>query len=239
MNYFYLGINLYYEPMFIIFAGDLNIMTSLLSMQGINEFDLKAADWDENPMHHARSEAIAKAMGRILPLKQSMNALEFGSGTGILSFLLRERFNEIVLMDNSTEMVNVTNRKIELTGVKNLKPLVFDLEHEFYSAKCFDLIFTQMVLHHVNDIENIFEKFNKMLKPDGFIAIADLYAEDGSFHGEGFTGHNGFNIEELAAALKKNNFEVIAREQCFVIDRKISENKTNQYPVFLLIANRR
>ena len=78
-----------------------------------------------------------------------------------------------------------------------------------------------------------------MLKPDGFIAIADLYAEDGSFHGEGFTGHNGFNIEELAAALERNNFKVLAKEQCFVIDRKISENITNQNPVFLLIANRR
>ena len=208
-------------------------------MSGINEFDLKASDWDENPMHHARSEAIAKEMIRLLPLNNGMCALEFGSGTGILSFLLRDRLKEILLMDSSTEMVNVTNRKIEATGVKNLKPIVFDLEHEIYSAKSFDLIFTQMVLHHVNDIRNIFEKFYKMLNPDGFIAIADLYTEDGSFHGDGFTGHNGFNIEELSLTLKKCNFNVISREQGFVINRKISENVTNQYPVFLLIANRK
>ena len=78
-----------------------------------------------------------------------------------------------------------------------------------------------------------------MLNPDGFIAIADLYTEDGSFHGDGFTGHNGFNIEELSLTLKKCNFNVISREQGFVINRKISENVTNQYPVFLLIANRK
>jgi ubiquinone/menaquinone biosynthesis C-methylase UbiE len=209
------------------------------NMPGINEFDLKASDWDENPMHHARSEAIAKEMVRLLPLNQGMNALEFGSGTGILSFLLRDRLKEILLMDSSTEMVNVTNRKIESTGVKNLKPIVFDLEHENYSAKYFDLIFTQMVLHHVNDIEKLFDKFNKMMNPDGFIAIADLYTEDGSFHGEGFSGHNGFNIEELSRTLKKCNFNVISSGQCFVINRKISENVTNQYPVFLLIANRK
>jgi 2-polyprenyl-3-methyl-5-hydroxy-6-metoxy-1,4-benzoquinol methylase len=194
-------------------------------MPGINEFDLKATDWDENPMHHARSEAIAKEMIRLLPLNNGMCALEFGSGTGILSFLLKDRLKEIIL--------------IEATGVKNLKPIVFDLEHEIYSAKSFDLIFTQMVLHHVNDIENIFDKFHNMLNPDGFIAIADLYPEDGSFHGEGFTGHNGFNIEELSLTLKKCDFNVISSKQCFVINRKISENVTNQYSVFLLIANRK
>jgi tRNA (cmo5U34)-methyltransferase len=208
-------------------------------MPGINEFDLKATDWDENPMHHARSEAIAKEMERLLPLNNGMRALEFGSGTGILSFLLRDRLKEILLMDSSTEMVNVTNRKIEATRVKNLKTIVFDLEHEIYSAKSFDLIFTQMVLHHVNDIENIFDKFYKMLNPDGFIAVADLYSEDGSFHGEGFAGHKGFNVDELSSTLGKCNFKVIDKEQCFVINRKISETVTNQYPVFLLIANRK
>lgn len=207
-------------------------------MADTNEFDLKAADWDENPMHHARSAAIAKALLRLLPEKQEMSAMEFGSGTGILSFLLKDRLKEILLMDSSKEMVNITNIKIGATGVKNLKPIVFDMEHEFYSGKTFDLIFTQMVLHHVNGIEDIFKKFYKMLNSDGFIAIADLYTEDGSFHGEGFTGHNGFNPEELSATLKKCKFNVTAIEQCFVISRKISEYETNQYPVFLLFARR-
>jgi tRNA (cmo5U34)-methyltransferase len=204
-----------------------------------NEFDLKASDWDENPVHHERSEAIAKEMLRLIPLKREMRAIEYGAGTGILSFLLKDYFDEILMMDSSVEMVNVTNKKIEITGVKNLKPIVFDLEHETYTDKSFDLIFTQMVLHHVNDIENIFKKFHKMLNPNGYLAIADLYTEDGSFHGEGFTGHNGFNIEELIATLNRCGFPVTTTMQCFVINRKISEKITNQYPVFLLTANRR
>lgn len=78
-----------------------------------------------------------------------------------------------------------------------------------------------------------------MLNPNGFLAIADLYTEDGSFHGEGFTGHKGFNIEELISTLNRCGFPVTTAEQCFVINRKISEKVTNQYPVFLLIANRK
>lgn len=204
----------------------------------MNEFDIKASGWDENPMHHARSESIAKEMLRLLPIKKEMSAMEFGAGTGILSFMLKDFFNDIILMDSSTEMVNVANKKIDATGAKNLKTILFDLEHETYSGKPLDLIFTQMVLHHVNDIEKLFGNFYKILNPDGFIAIADLYSEDGSFHDEGFSGHNGFNIDDLTLTLNKCNFRVSTAEQCFTINRKISEKVTNQYPVFLLIANR-
>ena len=204
----------------------------------MNEFDIKASGWDENPIHHARSEAIAKEMLRLLPIKKEMSAIEFGAGTGLLSFMLKDFLNDIILMDNSTEMVKVANKKIDATGAKNLKTIVLDLESETYSGKPFDLIFTQMVLHHVNDIEKLFRNFYKILNPNGFIAIADLYTEDGSFHDEGFSGHNGFNVEDLTLTLNKCNFRVSTAEQCFTINKKISENVTNQYPVFLLIANR-
>jgi tRNA (cmo5U34)-methyltransferase len=207
-------------------------------MPAKNEFDLKASDWDENPVHHARSEAIAREMLRLLPVNKGMNALDFGAGTGILSFLLKDSFNEIFLMDSSTEMVKVAKKKIEVAGIKNLNPFVFDLEHDVYGDKSFDLIFTQMVLHHINNIENLFAKFYKMLNPNGFLAIADLYTEDGSFHGEVFSGHDGFDIKELSTTLGRCNFNMIANEQCFVINKKISEEETRQYPVFLIIANR-
>lgn len=204
----------------------------------MNEFDIKASGWDENPIHHARSEAIAKEMLRLLPIKKEMSAMEFGAGTGILSFMLKDFFNDIILLDSSTEMVKVANKKIDAAGIKNMKTIVFDLEHETYSGKPLDMIFTQMALHHVNDIKKLFGKFHKMLNPNGFIAIADLYSEDGSFHEEGFSGHKGFNIEDLTLTLNKCNFQVSSVVQCFVIDRIISEEVTNQYPVFLLIANR-
>ena len=154
-------------------------------MPGINEFDLKASAWDDNPVHHARSEAIAQEMLRLLPVNKGMNALEFGAGTGILSFMLKDSVNEIVMMDSSVEMVNVINRKIKATGVKNLKSVFFDLEHQPCYGKSADLIFSQMVLHHVKDIEDIFGKFYEILNQDGFLVIADLFTEDGSFHGEG------------------------------------------------------
>ena len=78
------------------------------------------------------------------------------------------------------------------------KSVLIDLEKEAIPADDFDIIFTQMTLHHVHNIDGIFFKFSRMLRPGGILYIADLYKEDGLFHGNDFTGHNGFDPEELS-----------------------------------------
>jgi len=203
-----------------------------------NEFDIKAAEWDKNPMHWDRSVAITDQIKKLIPLKKEMIALEYGAGTGIASFLLKDYLKEITLMDNSSEMVRVIDEKIKSTKFPNLKALNFDLEHSDYTDGKFDFIFNQMVLHHVDDIENIIRKFYNLLNPGGYIAIADLYPENGSFHGEGFTGHIGFDPEKLSGLLSESGFEKISHRQCFVINKKISDTETKQFDLFLLIAFR-
>jgi tRNA (cmo5U34)-methyltransferase len=204
----------------------------------MNEFDIKAAGWDQNPMHRDRSEAIAAEIRRMIPLNTEMRVLEYGAGTGIASFLLKDDVKEITLMDNSSEMVRVMNEKIKASKVKNLKVLNFNLEQSDYKNERFDLIFTQMVLHHVTDIDLIISRFKKLLNPGGFLAIADLYPEDGSFHGEGFTGHRGFDVENLSTLIRNQGFTNISHRKCFVINKKISDSETKQFDVFLLVSTR-
>ena len=107
-----------------------------------------------------RSKAIANEIINLIPLTKEMRALEFGAGTGITSFLLKDHLKEITLMDSSREMVRVMNEKIESSKVKNLKAIFFNLENEEFNDGKFDLIFTQMVLHHVNDIDGIIKVFS-------------------------------------------------------------------------------
>jgi len=203
----------------------------------MSEFDNKAADWDKNPMHRDRSEAIANGIINSIPLNKEMRVLEFGAGTGITSFILKDRVKEITLMDNSSEMVKVMNEKIRTSNALNLKALNFNLEHADYENDKFDLVITQMVLHHVSDIGLIISRFRKLMNPGGYLAIADLYTEDGSFHGPGFTGHKGFDITELSGLLGKHGFINITSRKCFVINKKISDDVTKQFDVFLLTAN--
>jgi tRNA (cmo5U34)-methyltransferase len=207
-------------------------------MKRMNEFDIKATGWDINPMHRDRSVAVAEGIRKNISLDKNMTALEFGAGTGITSFLLKDYLKEIIMLDSSAEMVRIMNEKIKSAGANNLKAVFFDLEKENWGGGKFDLIMTQMVLHHVKDIDSVFRKFNKILNPGGYLAIADLYTEDGSFHGEEFTGHKGFDTRELTARLRKAGINIAAEEKCFVIERKISEKETKKFDIFLLIGVR-
>jgi 2-polyprenyl-3-methyl-5-hydroxy-6-metoxy-1,4-benzoquinol methylase len=133
-------------------------------------------------------------------------------------------------------MIKQSEEKIRSSGAKNLRTKFFDLEHSDLEGEKFDLIFTQMVLHHVTDIESILGRFSKLLSPGGYIAIADLYEEDGSFHGEGFIGHKGFNPENLSLLLANNGFNDISHRKCFVINRKTEADLIKEFDIFLLIG---
>jgi tRNA (cmo5U34)-methyltransferase len=199
----------------------------------MSEFDAKARDWDKNQRYIDRSEAVAKAILQIIPVHRGMKALEYGSGTALLSFELKDMFEEITLMDNSREMNLVTEEKIADQNIQNMKPLFFDLEHQDYSGK-FDIIYNQMVMHHVRDIDAMFLKFYNLLNSGGYLAIADLYTENGSFHGEGFNGHLGFDVEQLADKLKAVGYGNISHRQCYIIERTDEEGFVTEFPIFLL-----
>ena len=199
----------------------------------MSEFDDRARDWDKNQRYIDRSEAVAKAMVQTIPFKRNMKALEYGSGTALLSFALKDQFEEIVLMDNSKEMTAVTAEKIADQNIKNMTPLFFDLEHQDYPGS-FDIIYNQMVMHHVNDIDAVLSKFHNLLNPGGYLAIADLYAEDGSFHSAGFEGHLGFEVDRLADKLKAIGFINIKHQQCYSIDKTDEDGNVKEFPIFLL-----
>jgi 2-polyprenyl-3-methyl-5-hydroxy-6-metoxy-1,4-benzoquinol methylase len=199
----------------------------------MSEFDSRAKDWDKDKMHMERSTAIAEMLRKMIPLSSAMKALEMGAGTGILSFMLREELAAITLVDNSSGMIEVCEQKIEYLQTKHIKALCMDLEQTDPGEK-YDLIYSQMVLHHVTDVEAIFQKFYTLLNPGGYLAIADLYTEDGSFHGPEVKVHLGFDPETLVKQLEANGFNQLRFETCYEIKRE--SGKT--YPVFLLVGQK-
>ena len=196
-------------------------------------FDVIARDWDKDKMHMERSLAIAGELQKMIPVTHVMKALEYGAGTGILSFLLKDHFYDITLMDNSREMINVCLEKCEYHQTKHIHPLWLDLEHTSFDDK-FDIIYNQIVLHHVEGIEAMIDRFYNLLNPGGYVAIADLYPEDGSFHGIDVKVHLGFDPNEMANMLRKVGFKNIEHKTCFEIKRESGL----KFPVFLLTAQK-
>jgi CMP-N-acetylneuraminic acid synthetase len=91
-----------------------------------------------------------------------------------------------------------------------------------------------MTLHHVEDLENFFQTLHKNLQENGFIAIADLETEDGTFHSDN-TGvyHFGFDEKELCDIAKKAGFKNIIFENINTINKP-----QRDFGVFLLTASK-
>jgi ubiquinone/menaquinone biosynthesis C-methylase UbiE len=206
----------------------------------MNSFHQAASTWDDRPVHWERSEAIAKLIKEKTVLKPEMTALEFGAGTGILSYLLKDEFSHIVLMDNTPEMLTMIDEKIENLGITNFETLLFDLEKKPYHYRLFDVIFTQMAMHHVTNIPLVIERFAEMLKPEGYLAIADLYPEDGSFHAGGIPAvHNGIDTTQLCEDIKQAGFIHCHSEWCFTVKRTMEDGSVKEFPIFLTIAQKK
>jgi ubiquinone/menaquinone biosynthesis C-methylase UbiE len=203
-----------------------------------NHFDTVARDWDKNKVHINRTRAIAKCFLEMIETHKEMKAMEFGAGTGLLSFALKKHFAEITLMDSSAEMIKATFEKILYADDKHLIPLFFDLEQKNYTKQKFDVIFSQMAMHHVKDVDSMLLKFYKLLKPGGKLAIADLYTEDGTFHDIQFNGHYGFDPDQMTLQLSKTGFKNINHRNCYVIKKDNGEKPKKKYPVFLLVAEK-
>jgi ubiquinone/menaquinone biosynthesis C-methylase UbiE len=201
-------------------------------------FDQRAKDWDADPARTERARTVAQAICQEIPLTDRMTALEYGCGTGLLSFALHKYVGQITLADSSVGMLAVLREKIAAANIANMTPLLLDLATDPPPARGFDLLYTLMTLHHIPVLEPVLEHFQTLLNPSGYLCIADLDKEDGSFHGPGFDGHNGFDRAKLAARLEQIGFGNISSDIIYQVMRNVNGQKV-PFPLFLMTAQKR
>ena len=202
-----------------------------------NHFDARARQWDENPVFQERGLKIADAVRKAVPLRRDMNALDYGCGTGLLSFPLKDELATILLADNSRGMLEVVAEKIAAQGVTNMTQLKLDLLTDPAPTQKFYLIVTAMTLHHVPDTDHILRVFHDLLNPGGYLCIADLDQEDGSFHGPEVDVYHGFDQADLGRRTAQAGFSDVQFQTVFTITKE-RETGAQDYPVFLMMARR-
>ena len=204
----------------------------------MTNFDERAKDWDSDPKKVERACVVADAIRKAIPLSSEMNALEYGCGTGLLSFALQEDLGQITLVDTSQGMLTVLREKIADAGVTNMRPVRLDLSTDPLPNEKYHITYSLMVLHHVPDAKGILGRFHDVLKPNGYLIIADLDKEDGSFHTDGTTDvHKGFGRTELQKWVEAAGFGNVRFSTVYEIKKRIG-NKEKVFPVFLMVAQK-
>ncbi len=196
----------------------------------IDNFKHKSKSWDMNSRRVKNAEAIAKLIVKNINLREDMKLMDFGAGTGLLTYFIAPFVSKITAIDNSPSMLLEFKNKASEFKCKT-ETIEKDLSMETIDAK-FDGIVSSMTIHHLEDTTALFKKLYNMLDSGGFIAIADLDSEDGSFHSDN-TGvyHNGFNREVLKNIAKDAGFKDVK----FDLASKI-EKPHATFTVFLMTA---
>lgn len=204
----------------------------------MTNFDERARDWDSDPKKVERARAVAEAIRRTVQLSASMKALEYGCGTGLLSFALQPELGQITLADTSQGMLEVLNEKIAGAGVTNMHPVRLDLASEPLPEERYDLTYSLMTMHHIHHVKDMLLKFHNLLVPGGVLLVADLDREDGSFHTDGTTDvHKGFDRLELQRMVEEAGFEHVTFSTAYEIRKQIG-NEERAFPVFLMSARK-
>ena len=202
-------------------------------------FDEAAATWDDDPAKLARSRRIAEAITRTVPLTDVQDALEYGCGTGQVTWELADRLDRVVLADASPGMLAVIGERLlaRPDGDRGrFEPRLLDLTQEALPEASLDLVYTSMALHHVPDVPLVLRRFREALRPGGHLAIADLDLDHhGHFHGHDFDGHHGFERDALAALVIAAGFTAPAFETVATLTKTV-EGAEREFPVFLATA---
>jgi len=200
--------------------------------QSIDHFAHKSKSWDMKSRRVQNAKGIAELIVKNIALSPTMEIVDFGAGTGLLSYFVGAHVKKIVAVDNSPSMLEAFENKCE-TFPCQTEVLHRDLSHENID-RVFDGIISSMTLHHLEDQYALFLKFYTMLKEDGFIAVADLDSEDGTFHSDSCgVFHHGFDREMLASIAKEVGFKEIQFSHANTIHKPHRD-----FTVFLMTAKK-
>ena len=168
-----------------------------------------------------------------------MNVLDYGCGTGLVTLQLQPYVGSVTGADISRGMLEVLRRKIRESGLANVSAVLIDTDREIPVEGKFNLVVSSMTMHHIQDVETLFRKFHNLLLPGGRLCVADLDAEDGSFHSN-TTGvaHFGFDRREVRTMLGNAGFEDIREVTASVIVKDSDSEARREYPVFLMIRTK-
>jgi 2-polyprenyl-3-methyl-5-hydroxy-6-metoxy-1,4-benzoquinol methylase len=196
-----------------------------------DHFKDRAKEWDQGSIRVAGAKKIADAIDKEIKLHNEMEILDFGVGTGLLGFDVASKVKKVYGVDTSPKM-------LEKLEAKNTKELNIDTYCQDIVKsplkKSFDGLISSMTLHHVEDLKAFFETIYKNINENGFIAIADLEIEDGSFHSDN-TGvfHFGFDEKKLCQIATDAGFNDVSFKNINTINKP-----HRNFGVFLLTAKK-
>lgn len=189
-----------------------NAITTILNKNGTNEVLSEAAlpaYAHKNPLiDFIFWKRIAIAIDKVEIQKKNLNILDFGCGTGVLSYQLASLNHTVTAIDLDLSPKNAVSEMIDFP--KNIQFIEGDIFNKEFNYK-FDSIIALDVLEHIplSILPNYLSLFKELLSENGKLIISGpteniLYKIGRFFAGSDFTGsYHETNIELIKIECKK------------------------------------
>ncbi len=203
------------------------------------DFNEYAKHWD-NDKRIQRATRIASEIRVTIHTDGTGEALDFGCGTGLISFHFLDDFSNITLLDPSEGMLKILHDKMEAAQITTMAPVQGTIsEHVNEWTEKFKVIYTSMALHHIVQIKETLSLLTTCLAPGGQFVIIDLEKEDGHFHvdEENFEGHSGFDLPALKTLLENAGLTDV-HSHVFFEGYKETSNGPIPYTLFIMHAHK-
>lgn len=137
-------------------------------------FQRHASEWDRMAQLNVDENAVAQAAEKLLPLGSVDQLLDIGTGTG----RMLEKFAPLVAnatgVDMNAEMLKVARANMDKSGLNNVSIRQADIFNLPFKNDSFGAITCHQVLHFVDRPQAAIGESARVLKPGGYMLIADL-----------------------------------------------------------------
>ncbi len=203
------------------------------------DFDKEAALWDESPTRLKLASDIANSIFAEMDLDGTQNVLDFGCGTGLLTFYLQPNVRSVTGIDSSHKMIEIFENKATALGLNCVSGKCLNVEDGDLITGSYQLVMSSMAFHHVKDIRLLLEQLYDVTASGGMLCIADLDSDNGQFHDDN-TGifHFGFERQKLVDLLTEIGFCGIKHKTAATVTKTGADGETRSFTIFLVSAKK-
>ncbi len=161
--------------------------------------------------------------------------LDYGCATGSIAFEMAGVGKEVHGIDLSSKMIETARRKAEERKIQNVEFTHATIFDESLKQESFDVILALNILHLLDNLPQVMNQINQLLKPGGLFVSATPCLGEKTFVSIlvnlpvfflskiGILPHiSFFSIPELARAITNENLQIVENESLSV--RPIAEH---------------
>ena len=189
-------------------------------------------DTNENKTRDLEALALRETLARIV----FDSCLEIGCGTGKNTAWLLTKAKNITAVDLSAEMLAKAKQKINSEHVHFIQADILQ-DWNFIDTK-YNLVSFSLVLEHIENLEQIFDKVSKVIAPGGHVYIGELHpfkqytgtkARFTTDEGEQIVACFNHHLSDFIQAAKNHDFDIVNINEYF------DENNRTAIPRILSI----